>query len=150
MSYEDSSLPIKQLLSQLDYIQPVYAMDPGSNPTPTQVNMWIEFQSLLDHEDFLAYLWMTEKSVRFQKISQKKRERRTRFTWHCARSDEPVSKMVCWILKHGKKKPGRPVLTYMYIDILKEDTGLEAADFKTAMQDRNLWKAIVVRENHPP
>ena len=56
--------------------------------------------------------------------------------------------MVCWIPKYRKKKPVRPAFTY--IDILKEDTGLEAADFKTAMQDRNLWKAILVREYHPP
>ena len=40
---------------------------------------------------------------------------------------------------------GRPALTY--IDIFKEDTGLEADYFMTAMQDRNLWNAIVVREN---
>ena len=38
------------------------------------------------------------------KISQKIRERRTRFAGHCARSDEPVSMLVCWIPKHGGKE----------------------------------------------
>ena len=77
------------------------------------------------------------------KISHKIRERRTRFAGHCFRSVEPVSQMVLWTPKHGKRKPGRPAQTY--IDILRHDTGLEETDFKAAMQDRKLWRAIIVR-----
>ena len=54
-----------------------------------------------------------------------------------------MSKLVHWIPKHGRKSLGRPALTY--IDILKRDTGLEVEELKTAMRDRKIWKAIVVR-----
>lgn len=81
------------------------------------------------------------------KLSDKIRERRTRFAGHCSRSaKEPVSKLVHWIPKHGRRSRGRPTLTY--IDILKRDTGLEVEELKTAMQDRKTWKAFVVRECH--
>ena len=81
------------------------------------------------------------------KLSDKIRERRTRFAGHCSRSaKEPVSKLVHWIPKHGRRSRGRPTLTY--IDILKRDTGLEVEELKTAMQDRKTWKAFVVREFH--
>ena len=50
-------------------------------------------------------------------------------------------------LKHGKRKAGRPNLTY--IDLLKQDTGLEEPDIKTAMLDRSVWhwQAIKVQAN---
>ena len=82
------------------------------------------------------------------KISQRIRIRRTRFAGHCFRSEEPVSKMILWAPKHGYKKPGRPALTY--IDILKKDTGWDFESVKTAMQDRDVWRAIVDRGQHPP
>ena len=37
--------------------------------------------------------------------------------------DKPVSKLRHWTSKHGRRKPGRPVLNYR--DILKQDTGME-------------------------
>ena len=80
------------------------------------------------------------------KISQKIRERRTRFAGHCSRSDECVAKLILWEPKHGKRKPGRPALTY--INVLKQDTGLDVNDVKTAMQDRKVWRAIVDRGHH--
>ena len=46
----------------------------------------------------------------------------------------------------GRKSRGRPTLTY--IDSLKSDTGLEVEELKTAMQGREIWKAIVVRGQH--
>ena len=46
------------------------------------------------------------------------------------------------MLYHGRRKPGRPALTYT--DILKIDTGLESADFKSAMGDRKAWGTIVI------
>ena len=83
------------------------------------------------------------------KLSQKirERERRGRFAGHCFRNkNEPVSRLIHWIPKHGRRKPGRPPLTY--VDVLKHDTGLETSEVQTAMQDRKLWKAIVVRGHH--
>ena len=76
------------------------------------------------------------------KLSDKIRERGTRFAGHCSRSaNEPVSKLV-----HGRKSRGIHTLTY--IDILQRDTGLEVEQLKTAMQDRKTWKAIVDRGQH--
>ncbi|XP_072019802.1 uncharacterized protein [Amphiura filiformis] len=69
------------------------------------------------------------------KISHKIRERGIRFAGHCSRSEEPASKMVHWMPKHGRQKPGRPTLTY--VDILKDDARLEAADFRIAMENIN-------------
>ena len=81
------------------------------------------------------------------KLSHKIRERRGRFAGHCSRSKaEPVSRLVHWVPKRGRRKPGRQPLSY--IDVLKQDTGLEASDCQTAMQDRKIWKAIVVRGHH--
>ena len=79
-----------------------------------------------------------------QKISDKIKERRLRFAGHCCRrADEAVSRLLLWSPKHGKRKPGRPSLTY--IDQLQLDTGLEATEVRTAMLDRSVWRAINVR-----
>ncbi|XP_072018181.1 uncharacterized protein [Amphiura filiformis] len=75
------------------------------------------------------------------KLSDKIRERRTRFAGHCYTAT--VSKLVHWIPKHGKRKQGRPTLTF--VDILRQDTRLESTDMVTAMQDRKIWRAITVR-----
>ena len=61
-------------------------------------------------------------------------------------NNEPMSNIVLWTPKHGRRKPGRPAITYT--DILKIDTGLESADFKSAMGDRKAWGTIVVRGHH--
>ena len=45
-----------------------------------------------------------------------------------------------------EEEPGRSPLTY--VDVLKQDIGLETSELQTAMQDRRLWKAIVVRGLH--
>ena len=39
-----------------------------------------------------------------------------------------------------------PALTYT--DMLKTDTGLETADFKSAMEDEQAWRTIVIRGHH--
>ncbi|XP_019635852.1 PREDICTED: basic helix-loop-helix transcription factor scleraxis-like [Branchiostoma belcheri] len=44
---------------------------------------------------------------------------------------------------HGRRKPGRPPLTYL--DVLQRDTGLQADGMGKAMQDRSFWAAMVVR-----
>ena len=68
------------------------------------------------------------------KLSQKIRERRVHFAGHCFRNkNEPVSRLIHWIPKHGRRKPGTPSLTY--VDVLKQDTALETSEVQTAMQD---------------
>ena len=82
------------------------------------------------------------------KITVKIRERRLRFAGHCWRNtDEAVSRLLLWNPKHGKKAPGRPSQTYL--DQLRQDTGLETAELRTAMQDRSVWRAITVRAQDP-
>ena len=47
------------------------------------------------------------------KLSEKIRQKRLRFASHCSRSQqEPVSKLLHWTPKHGRRKPGRPALYY--------------------------------------
>ena len=55
-----------------------------------------------------------------------------------------MSKILNWNPKHGKRKAGRPKLTY--IDLMKQDTGLEEPDIKTAMHGK-VWRDITVRAN---
>ena len=81
------------------------------------------------------------------KLSEKIRRRRTRFAGHCSRSrEEPVSNLIHWLPKRGRRKPGKPALTY--INVLKEDTGLLAEELRSAMEDRKIWRSITVR-GHP-
>ena len=61
-------------------------------------------------------------------------------------NNEPMSNIVLWTPKHGRRKPGRPAITYT--DILKIVKGLESADFMSAMGDRKAWGTIVVRGLH--
>ena len=94
------------------------------------------------------YMTNAELYDKLPRISQKIRERRTRFAGHCFRCEEPVSNMIFWAPKHGNKKPGRPALTY--IDIFKKDTRWDSDSIKTVMQDRGVWKAIVDLGHDPP
>ena len=81
------------------------------------------------------------------KVSDKIRERRTRFAGHCTRSSkELASSLILWKPKHGHKRPGRQ--QSIYIDILRQDTGLDEDDMKNAMLDRRIWRAITIRETH--
>ena len=81
------------------------------------------------------------------KLSDKIRQRRLRFAGHCSRSQqEPVSKLLHWTPKHGRRKPGRPALNYS--DILKQETRMESTELRTAMKDRKIWRAMIVRGHH--
>ena len=42
-----------------------------------------------------------------------------------------------------KEKLADPI-SPIYIDLLKQDTGLEEPDIKTAMLDRSVWQAVTV------
>ena len=70
------------------------------------------------------------------------KERRMRFAGHCYRSkDELISSLLFWTPAHGYTSVGRPYKTY--IDVLSEDAGLNPAELKIAMQDRDDWRRRV-------
>ena len=94
---------------------------------------------------------MTNKELygNLPKLSSKIRKRRKRFAGHCFRSkEEPVSKLILWIPKHGTRRRGKPQTTY--IDTLCTDTGLEPNDLRVAMQDRTTWRTVVAWNHYPP
>ena len=79
------------------------------------------------------------------KVSNVIRKRRLTFAGHSYRQHgDPVSDLVLWQPKHGKRQKGCPAKTF--IDILKEDTGLNnEQELATCMEDRSVWKKIVSR-----
>ena len=70
-------------------------------------------------------------------------ERRTRFSGHCWRSkDEVIYKLLLWEPTNGKRSRGRPAKTY--IDQMMEDTQLENDELHRAMEDRGVWRRLVM------
>ena len=85
----------------------------------------------------------TELYSHLPKLSDKIRQRRLKLAGHCLRrKDELVSKLLLWTPSHGRRGRGRPAKTY--IDVLKEDTGLEVEELGQAMLDKKYW-AIMSR-----
>ena len=76
-------------------------------------------------------------------ILDKIKNMRLQFAGHCCRSkDESVSRLLLWKPKHGKRKNGRPSFTWA--KLLKQNTGLQEPDIKTAMLGRSVWRAITI------
>ena len=70
------------------------------------------------------------------------KERRLRFIGHMwRRKEELVSQLLMWEPKDGRRKRGRPKITY--IDQLRNDTGLSTEELKTMMEDREIWRCLV-------
>ena len=76
-------------------------------------------------------------------VSSKVASRRLKLAGHCIRHpEEEASELVFWEPSHGRRNVGRRAVTY--VDVLKQDTGLETTDeLKTAMVDRSGWKQRV-------
>ena len=75
------------------------------------------------------------------KLSEKTKQHGLRFAGHCYRySEEAVSRLVLWTPTHGQLDQSRPAITY--VDTLMHDTGLTVNEMQTAMEDRDVWKAI--------
>ena len=73
------------------------------------------------------------------RISSILTSRRLRFAGHCFRAkEEIISKILLW----SPIGPRSRKLTFP--DTLKRETGLEIAEMKTAMQDRELWRKSFV------
>ena len=83
-------------------------------------------------------------------ISSTIRLRRLTFAGHCWRSkDEIASELLLWEPTHGDSKRGRPHKTY--VDQLLEDIDCEPDELRPTMEDRDLWRRVVlVRANSPP
>ena len=66
----------------------------------------------------------------------------TRHAGHCGRSkDELISKILLWILSHGRAKAGHPARTF--IQQLCADKGCSLEDLPGAMDDRDGWQERV-------
>ena len=77
------------------------------------------------------------------KVTDKIRTRRMRLAGHIQRhEDEIAHDLLFWEPKHGRRGRGRPHVNY--IDMLKQDTGLEdVAEARSLMSDRVLWRERV-------
>ena len=77
------------------------------------------------------------------KTSNVIRKRRLTFAGHSYRQHgDPLSDLVLWQPKHGKRQKGCPVKTF--VDILKDDTGLNnEQELATCMEDRSASKKMV-------
>ena len=76
--------------------------------------------------------------------------RRMRLAGHIARHEDLLANHVLfWDPQHGRRRPGRPHLTY--VDMLKKDTGLTSPDeIRSTMLDREVWRSLVsVRTKKP-
>ncbi len=81
------------------------------------------------------------------KFSEKIRGSRLQFAGHCQRrDDELVSKLVLWQPSHGQRQRGRRKLNY--VDSLTLYTGFQIVELQTAMLDRAVWRATIVRGPH--
>ena len=79
---------------------------------------------------------------KLDKITDSLRIRRLKFIGHnWRRKDELVSKVLTWMPKHGKRKRGRPGMTYL--DQLEKDTGMSVEELQNIMDDRDEWKKLV-------
>ena len=73
--------------------------------------------------------------------------RRTRLAGQCWRSrDELISDVLLWIPSHGRAKAGRPARTY--IQQLCVDTGCSSEGPMEAIDDRDEWRGVRVRDIH--
>ena len=82
------------------------------------------------------------------KVSETIRRRRLKLAGHCYRHpEEAASGLVLWEPKHGKRKRGRPALTY--IDQLCRETDLTPGEMTTCMLNRELWRFIQVEARAP-
>ena len=64
------------------------------------------------------------------------------FIGYCwRRKDEVISELLLWEPKRGARKRGRPAT--IYIDQLRNDTGLSIAELKSIMGNRKEWMKLV-------
>lgn len=85
-----------------------------------------------------------------QKLSEKVRQRRLRLAGHCYRhrDEEIAGKLLFWEPSMGYTLRGRPPINY--VNQLESDTELEASEIKTCMEDRKIWKRLIIApETHP-
>ena len=76
-------------------------------------------------------------------------------TGHCYRHPElSTQRLVLWQPTHGKQNRGRPRMNF--VDTLKRDVGvtdtaeLASAELASLMEDRTVWKSLVVARLRAP
>lgn len=75
-------------------------------------------------------------------ITTSLRIRRQNFIGHSwKRKEELARQLLLWEPRQGKRKRGRPAITY--VDQLRRDTGLPTEELKTIMDDREEWRKLV-------
>ena len=75
------------------------------------------------------------------KLSTKIQHHRLRLAGHSYRSTkEPVSQLITWSPKHGRRNRGRQRLSYT--DVVARDIGVLPADLPNLMRDRQGWASL--------
>ena len=92
----------------------------------------------------LCYTWrdhVTNKELYgdLKSITSVLRKRQLMFICHIWRKrDEMANQLLFWEPRYGKRRPGRPALTY--VDQLEKDTGHTKDEVKLIMEDRKMWR----------
>ena len=94
-----------------------------------------------------SHIHNTELYGKLPRATESIRIRRLRLAGHCHRHVEPAQTVLFWKPTHGYRRPGRPPLDY--VTLLQEDTGLEVADMKSTMTDREHWRVTVIGSGAP-
>ena len=78
------------------------------------------------------------------KVTDKIKQRRLKLVGHCQRHEEEIAhSLVFWTPTHGKRKRGKPALSY--IKQLEMDTELSVEEMKTLTGDRRAWRILTGR-----
>ena len=65
-----------------------------------------------------------------------------KFVGHCCQAEEePIFKVLSWAPQHGRRRCGRPALSYP--KLLENVTGMMADEIQSVMKDRDLWQQCV-------
>ena len=81
------------------------------------------------------------------KVTDKIRTRRLRLAGHIQRHpEEAAHNLLFWNPLQARRKRGRPTRTYL--QQLQDDTGLEAHELRTVMDDRYEWRIMIGRNVH--
>lgn len=97
----------------------------------------------------LGYSWqdhITNKILygNLPKVTDKIRNRRLKLTGHCIRHpEEAAHNLVLWSPTHGRRKRGKPPMTY--VNQLEKDTELCTEDILTLARNRTSWRSMAGR-----
>ena len=83
------------------------------------------------------------------KVTEKIRQRRLKLVGHCLRHKEEMAhNLVCWSPTYGKRKRGKPAMTF--VRQVEADTELTIEEVKVLAEDRKAWRLLTGRGNTTP